>query len=90
MKGKVNWFNIKRGYGFIIPEDKNILGNESKDIFVHYSGIENGLIDKFNRKYLEENQIVEFEISENSKGKTAINVKVIGDQNPKPNLTNSK
>ena len=79
MKGRVNWFNVKRGYGFIIPDDKTSLKGESKDIFVHYSGIENGLIDKYNRKYLEENQIVEFDLSENDKGLTAINVKILGE-----------
>lgn len=49
MKGIVKWFNNTKGYGFII--------NEGKDIFVHYSQIEdNGY------KYLAPGQTVEFEL----------------------------
>ena len=79
MKGKVLWFNKKRGYGFITPDDK------TKDIFVHYTGI---LSDGF--KVLEQDQIVEFDTAENDKGRTAINVKVIGDQNSRQNRLNDK
>ena len=32
--GTVKWFNAEKGYGFITPEDG------SKDLFVHFSGIE--------------------------------------------------
>jgi len=67
MKGKVIWFNKKKGFGFISPEDK------SKDIFVHYSGI----IDEEDYKVLEKGQAVEFEITENDKGRTAVNTKVL-------------
>jgi len=70
VKGIVIWFNEKRGYGFIRPEDK------SKDVFVHYTGIASE--DKF--KQLKQNQQVEFDLFDNEKGRTAINVKVIGDQ----------
>lgn len=67
MKGMVNWFSKEKGFGFITPEDN------SKDIFVHYTGI---LRDGF--KDLEEGQTVDFELSENKKGPIAINVKVTG------------
>ncbi len=63
MKGTVKWFDSKKGYGFITMEDGN-------DIFVHYSAIQT---DGY--KELRENQQVEFEITEGSKGKQAANVR---------------
>jgi CspA family cold shock protein len=70
MKGVVLWFNIDKGYGFIKPDDG------SKDVFVHFSGI----AKSENTNKLKKDQQVEFAISENEKGRIAINVKVIGDQ----------
>lgn len=64
MKGKVNWYNEKKGFGFIIPEDG------SKDIFVHHSGIKQ---DK-KPKLILEGQEVEFEVTENAKGRNAVNL----------------
>ena len=40
MTGKVKWFKAEKGYGFIVVE------GQSKDIFVHFSGI-NGSGYKF-------------------------------------------
>jgi CspA family cold shock protein len=65
MKGKVKWFDSKKGYGFITSED-------GKDLFVHYSSIA-----KQGYKALEERQEVEYELGEGSKGVQAINVKVL-------------
>ena len=78
MKGKVSWFNKKKGYGFIIPEDK------TKDVFVHYSGISSDI--KY--KVLEQDQIVEFDITKNEKGLVAINVKVVSTAQPVEELLN--
>ena len=65
MKGKVKWFDGKKGYVFITGED-------GKEVFVHYSGI---VKDGF--KALNEKQEVEYELGEGSKGIQAINVKVV-------------
>ena len=64
MKGKVKWFNDKKGYGFITPEDG------SPDVFVHHSGIQ---VQGF--KTLAENQMVEFDTVASDKGPKAANVK---------------
>jgi cold shock protein len=62
MQGKVKWFNPEKGYGFIEVE-------EGKDVFVHYSEIQD---EGF--KTLEEGQEVEFEIVEGNRGPQAANV----------------
>lgn len=61
-KGTVKWFNNQKGYGFIIDE-------EGKEIFVHFSGI-----NQEGYKSLDEGNAVEFDISENDKGVQAVNV----------------
>lgn len=62
-EGTVKWFNAAKGYGFIEQE-------AGGDIFVHYSAIQT---DGF--KTLNEGEKVEFEVAENSDGKSqAVNV----------------
>ncbi|MBU2529915.1 MAG: cold-shock protein [Elusimicrobia bacterium] len=63
-KGKVKWFNDKKGFGFIVPDDG------SKELFAHHSSI---LGDGF--KTLSEGQEVEFETESTDKGPKAINIK---------------
>ncbi|MCH4177520.1 MAG: cold-shock protein [Streptococcaceae bacterium] len=53
--GTVKWFNEKKGYGFIAGED-------SKDIFVHYSDI----VATGHRK-LVDGQKAEYEVTEYKK-----------------------
>lgn len=62
MQGKVKWFNAEKGYGFIEGED-------GKDVFVHFSAIEQ---EGF--KTLDEGQEVEFEVVEGARGPQAANV----------------
>jgi CspA family cold shock protein len=64
-QGKVKWFDIQKGFGFIAPEDGG------KDVFVHRNNIE-GL--DYNQG-LEDDEAVEFEVEETPKGLSAINVK---------------
>ncbi len=63
MKGKVKWFNEKRGFGFITPDDG------SKDVFAHFSAITSKGF-----KSLAEGDEVEYEIEETSRGPQAKNV----------------
>jgi CspA family cold shock protein len=65
MKGKVKWFNEKKGYGFITMED-------GKDVFVHFSAVQG---EGF--KSLNEGDEVTCEVTQGPKGPQAANVKVI-------------
>ena len=61
-KGTVKWFNDSKGFGFIVGED-------GKDIFVHYSSIQG---EGF--KSLAEGERVSYEVENGPKGLKAINV----------------
>jgi CspA family cold shock protein len=65
-KGTVKWFNGRKGYGFITPE-------EGADVFVHFSAL-TGNDDEY--KTLNENDKVEFDTVEGQKGPQATNVVV--------------
>ena len=62
-KGKVKWFNERKGFGFITPDD----GGE--DLFVHHSNITGSGF-----KTLYEGQAVEYESAQGRKGREATNV----------------
>jgi cold shock protein len=65
-QGTVKWFNADKGYGFIAPDD------ESGDVFVHFSAIEaNGY------RSLEENQKVEYSVTQGPKGPQAAQVRAV-------------
>jgi len=59
----VKWFNAEKGFGFIAVEG-------GADVFVHYSAIQT---DGY--KSLEENQRVDFDITQGPKGPQAENVR---------------
>jgi len=62
-KGTVKWFDAKKGFGFITPED----GGD--DLFVHHSEIK---MDGY--ATLKDGQEVEFDIGQGKKGPCATNV----------------
>ena len=65
-QGTVKWFNAEKGFGFIAQNDGGA------DVFVHYSAIEsNGY------KSLDENQAVEFDVTQGPKGPQAERVRAI-------------
>jgi CspA family cold shock protein len=63
--GTVKWFSSQKGYGFISQEN-------GPDVYVHQSAIQGE-----GSKGLEENQKVEFDITEGPKGPQASNVRAV-------------
>jgi cold shock protein len=64
--GTVKWFNAEKGFGFISPDENG------PDVFVHHSAIQvNGF------RELRENQRVEFDVVQGSKGPQAEGVRPI-------------
>ncbi len=60
--GKVKFFNVTKGFGFIKVDDSN------EEVFVHVTG----LVDE-----IKDEDKVSFDISEGRKGKNAVNVRKI-------------
>ncbi|GAA1758517.1 cold-shock protein [Streptomonospora sp. S1-112] len=65
-QGTVKWFNSEKGFGFIAVE------GGGPDVFVHYSAIAGTGF-----RNLEEDQSVEFEITQGPKGPQASNVRAL-------------
>ena len=65
-KGTVKWFNPDKGFGFIAPDDG------SADVFVHFSAI-----DSSGYRTLEENQKVEYSVTQGPKGPQAAQVRAV-------------
>ena len=53
LSGKVKWFNYKKGYGFITPEEGD------KDVFVHITAMREAQL-----KRLDEGQDIAYELKE--------------------------
>ena len=62
--GTVKWFSSEKGFGFITPDDG------SADVFVHFSAISGE-----GYRNLDENQKVEYEVTQGQKGPQAANVR---------------
>ena len=65
MEGTVNWFNIKKGYGFVKGED-------GKDYFVHYSAVPQGI-------FLKEGDRISFQPAKTDKGEQAQDIQLLKD-----------
>ncbi|NEM96852.1 cold-shock protein [Pontibacter burrus] len=60
--GKVKFFNVSKGFGFIIADDTN------QEIFVHQTGL---------TSEIRENDRVSYDVKDGKKGLNAINVEKI-------------
>ncbi|HWG02501.1 MAG TPA: cold-shock protein [Trebonia sp.] len=65
-QGTVKWFNPDKGFGFIAPDDG------SADVFVHFSAIQSS-----GYRTLEENQKVEYNVTQGPKGPQAAEVRPV-------------
>ena len=65
-QGTVKWFNPDKGFGFIAPDDG------SADVFVHFSALESS-----GYRTLEENQKVEYNVTQGPKGPQAAQVRAL-------------
>ncbi|MGA2496840.1 MAG: cold-shock protein [Tepidisphaeraceae bacterium] len=75
MIGTVKWFDVKKGFGFILNPD-------GKDVFVHYSAIEG---DGF--RSLKDGERVDYQQEEGDKGLHASKVRRVTAQGAVPRAT---
>lgn len=66
-EGTVKWFNVKKGFGFIVRDN-------GEEIFVHFRAIRGR-----GRRVLRQGQLVRFDVVDADKGLQADNVSIIGE-----------
>lgn len=69
IKGKIKWYDIRKGYGFIVTD-------EGEEYFVHFSGIESG------RSFIgfDNNDPVSFRLIPGEKGPQAVGVNILEEE----------
>ena len=72
MKGTVKWYNARKGYGFITPDDNG------DDVFVHATALKNSGLKK-----LYTGSEVTYETDQDEKGRRAKSIKVTKEIKPK-------
>ena len=65
-QGKIKWFNPKKGYGFIVPDDG------SKDTFLHVSALQKAGIDT-----LDEGEAITYNLAEERGKQSAVDIQKI-------------
>ena len=67
-KGKIKWFDTKKGFGFITPDEGD------KDAFLHVS-----VLQAANISSVKDGQAVEYELTEQRGKMAASNIKIQGE-----------
>lgn len=65
--GTVKWFNFKKGFGFIQPDDGG------KDVFVHKTAVLNSRVKLF------EGQKIQYDLATEMGKQTAVNLVILSD-----------
>ena len=65
-QGKIKWFDPKKGYGFIVPDDG------SKDAFLHVSALQKAGIDTLN-----EGEAITYNLAEERGKQSAVDIQKI-------------
>ena len=65
-QGKIKWFDSKKGYGFIVPDDG------SRDAFLHVSALQKAGIDT-----LDEGEAITYNLAEERGKQSAVDIQKI-------------